>query len=99
MALGPARDAQHLRILEDGDVVIHGLLGLVVEPQEGGDLLHVVLLGCFLVTLERLTPRMVPSLAVCPRTACMHPIRQWQSNFVQNLAQCKMVVMPDHGRY
>ena len=29
------------RILEDGDVVVRRLLGLAVEPQEWGDLLHV----------------------------------------------------------
>src|SRR5205823_1291492 len=41
LAVRPRRDLDDLGILEDRDVEPHGLLGLVVEPQERGDLLHV----------------------------------------------------------
>jgi hypothetical protein len=33
-------DLEHLRVLEDRNIKIHGFLGLIVEPQEGGDFLH-----------------------------------------------------------
>jgi hypothetical protein len=35
-----AGDPYDPRVVEDGDIEIHRLFGLVVEPQERGDLLH-----------------------------------------------------------
>src|SRR5579859_2257625 len=44
-ALSVARDAAGLGILEDRSVKVHGLFGLVVEPQKWSDFLHRVLPG------------------------------------------------------
>src|SRR5205809_556744 len=50
-ALGPgprvavARHASDLRVLEDRHVEVHRLFGVVVEPQERHDLLHVTSVG------------------------------------------------------
>src|ERR1700731_426653 len=32
--------AEDLRVLENGDIKLHGFLGFVIEPQESSDLLH-----------------------------------------------------------
>ena len=51
-SIAVARYVPHLRILENGDVEIHGLLGLVVEPQKWRNPLHDLLLfPGFLVAL------------------------------------------------
>src|SRR5207247_8863658 len=57
-SFGHSVDAQDLRVLEDGHVELHRLFGLVVEPQERRDLLHVLprfFLRCLQARLYTLT--------------------------------------------
>jgi hypothetical protein len=39
-------DISNLLVFKNGDIKIHRLLSLVIEPQEWGDFLHIVLLLC-----------------------------------------------------